>query len=165
MRIPAFASVAGLSAGLAGCFIADRPLLTDADSIAPYRLITVREEHSADVWTLLRSGNAYTAVTPDGAVTLRFRAMDRTNWYLVQASGTPLAAGAPGLFYLVVRVDLAAHRAYAFKSIGSDRDVVPGLHPCGDAVCIDDLAAYAASAEAYADSGHAPEVTYEVNVN
>jgi hypothetical protein len=164
MRMAALAVVSVLSAALVGCFTADRPLLTDANSVAPYRIISVREEHSAEVRTLTRNGNAYAMVTTGGPVAVRFMALDRSDWYVVQASGTPLAEGAPGLFYAVVRIDLAAHRAYAFKSIGNALDVTLGLHACGAAICIDDLAAYAAGAEVFADANRAADVTYEIDV-
>jgi hypothetical protein len=164
VRAVASAAVAILSVGLAGCFTSETPLLNDANSVAPYAKIAFRDEHSSDLTTLAREGKAYVSDTSDGRVTMRFMPTDRSDWFVAQASGPGVTADKIDLFYAVLRIDLANHRAYAFKSIGDTSDVGPGLRACGDGICIDDVAAYVTRAEASADAGHAADATYVIDV-
>jgi hypothetical protein len=159
--------VVGLvSAGLAGCFTSETPLLTEANSIAPYAKIGFRGQRTQEVSTLTRMGTAYTIPSDDGSgtLTLRFIGTDRPNWYVAQMSAPPSGTGLD-LLYAVLRVDLQKREAYAFKAVAPDpRETGPGLHLCNDLVCIEDVKAYAAAAMAYADKGGSPDVIYEITV-
>ena len=163
MRLTAALASAILVAALAGCFTADKALLNDTNSVAPYAKISFREQHSSEVTTMTRSGKAYTSMTSDGTMTIRFMAADRPNWYLTEISGPPNGKENQ-LLYGMLRVDLANKRADAFKTVGDAKDVRPGLRMCKDYICIDDVKAYIANAEAYADSGAPPDATYEITL-
>ena len=163
MRLGVILAGVALSVGLAGCFTADKPLLTEANSVAPYAKITFREQHANETTTMIRAGTAYTSPSSDGPITTRFMATDRPNWYVAEVSG-PTDPGGPKVLYGIVRVDIANKRADAFKTVGDAKDVKPGLRSCNDIICIDDLKAYIASAEAYADGGAAPDATYDISV-
>jgi hypothetical protein len=163
MRLGAVLASVALAVALAGCFTADKPLLNDANSVAPYAKITFREQHATGTTTMTRNGKTYTSTSSDGTLTVRFMPVDRPNWYLTEISGPPDANGVQ-LLYGILRVDLPNKRADAFKTVGDAKDVRPGLRMCKDYICIDDVKAYVASAEAYADSGAPPDATYEVSV-
>jgi hypothetical protein len=163
--IPIFA-VALVTTGLAGCFTSETPLLTEANSVAPYGKISFREQSTQEVSTLTRAGTAYTIPSDDGSgpLTLRFAGTERPNWYVVQVSAPPSGTGLD-LLYAVVRLDLQKREAAAFKAVTADSaDNGPGLRPCNDLVCIEDIKAYAAMAMAYADKGGDPDATYEITV-
>jgi hypothetical protein len=162
-----WAAAAGvLSLGLAGCYTADAPLLTEANSVAPFAKISFREQGAKDLSVLTREGSAYTIPSEDGTgkLTLRFMATNRPNWYVAQASAPP--SGTPlDLLYAVVRVDLAKREAYSYRALATDpKETGPGLRLCNDLICIDDVNAYVASALAFADRGGAPDATYEIMV-
>jgi hypothetical protein len=163
--IAATAAVAAGLAGLAGCYTAEMPLLTEANSVAPYAKITFREEASKDVSTLTRTGNAYTIPAEDGTgvLTLRFMATDRPDWYVVQVHSPPGPSGLD-LLYAVLRVDLAKRQAQSFRALADLKNAGAGTHLCNDIVCIDDIKAYANAAIAYAEMGGPPDTTYAITV-
>ena len=164
-RAIALSLIGPLSAGLSGCYTAATPLLDDTNSVAPYATISFRDEHSAETTTLSRVGHSYAANSSDGRITMRFMATDRPDWYVAEAGGPGVATATRSLFYAVVRVDLASNRAYTYQSIGTAPDAMPGTHVCGQDVCIDDVKAYVASAEATGDRGRIPDATYVISVS
>jgi hypothetical protein len=153
--------------GLAGCYSADKPLLTDANSVAPYAKISFHDVTTgpSDGGTMTRTGTAYTLTDKDGSqLTLRFMATDRPNWYVAQMTAPPSGFGLD-LLYAVVRVDPAKRQAQSFRAFATDPKVItPGHHLCNDLICIDDVKAYASQAIAYADMGGTPDVVYEITL-
>ena len=162
MRGGAVVVSCALAVALSGCFTADKPLLNDANSVAPYATITFREQHATDATKLTRNGKAYTSPTSNGTLTVRFMPIERANWYLTEIS-IPDSSGV-ALLYGVIHVDPASKHADAFKTVGDPKDVRPGLRMCKDYICIDDVKAYIAYAEAYADGGAPPDANYEISV-
>lgn len=160
-------AVAVLSATLAGCYSSDAPLLTDANSVAPYAKATFREatRANADTAVMTRDGKAYRVVDKDGTqLTMRFMATDRPNWYVAQMQGPPGGFGLD-LLYAVLKVDLAKREAVAYQVFAPDPKVAtPGHHICRDNICIDDLKAYTTQAFAYADKGGGPHNVYAITV-
>ncbi len=150
--------------GLASCFTSDQPLLTDDNSVAPYAKITFRDKGSSDASLLTRQGKAYVAEDSDNGITMRFLPLDRPNLYVTQVSGTD--NGEQRRLYAVVKIDLTTGTAETYKAIGDDSDAGPGLRQCEDQmICIDDLKAYVASAEAAIDGGADPDATYDITVD
>jgi len=149
--------------GLVGCFTSDQPLLTDDNSVAPYAKITFRDEGSSDASLLTRQGNAYVAQGSDNGITMRFMPLDRPDLYVAEVSGDD--NGEQRRLYAVVKVDFAKGTAETYKAIAGDNDAGPGLRACEDhMICIDDLKAYIASAEAAIDAGAEPDGSYDITV-
>jgi hypothetical protein len=149
--------------GLAGCFTSDQSFLTDDNSVAPYATITFRDKGSNDASRLTRHGKAYVAEGSDNGVTMRFMPLDRPDLYVAEVSGN--ASGVQRRLYAVVKVDFATGTAQTYKAIAGDDDAGPGLRACEDhMICIDDLKAYIASAEAAIDAGAEPDATYVFTV-
>jgi hypothetical protein len=134
--------------------------------VAPYAKISFRERSATEVAVLTREGTAYTMPADDGsgALTLRFMATERPNWYVAQMSGPP-AGGGLDLLYAVVQIDAAKREARSFKAIATDpKEITAGLRLCNDFICVEDAKAYAAGAMAYADKGGEPDVIYEITL-
>jgi hypothetical protein len=165
MRLRGWIAVAVVPLALSACYTAEVPLVTEANSVAPYAKIGFREEAAKEVTTLTRSGTAYTLPSADGqgAITLRFMAAGRPDWYVVQVT-SPSGGTGPGLLFAVIRIDLAKRQALSFRALGDLQNPGPGARNCNDLVCIDDIRAYANAAIAYAEMGGPPDATYEVTV-
>ena len=148
---------------LSACFTADKALLTDDNSVAPFASITFVERGSGDApETLTRQGNAYVDHQKDGDRTLRFMPV-RDKWYVAEMSGAGEDASMQRL-YALVHVDPDNKTAETYASMGDGKDVGPGLRACEAGICIDDLAAYIAHAEAQADAGGKPDTVFDVTV-
>ena len=170
MRLISGLLTVAMAGALAGCFTAEEPLLTDANSVAPYATITFQEKTNNEETTLTRdaSGKSYSVTNRTGGpTTFRFMATDRPSWYVVEVSG----GADPGeiqRLYGVVYLDLIHHHADAFKTVGDPvKDAGPGLTPCTDlkdAVCITDLKAYVTAAEKYVIAGGQPDASYDITV-
>ena len=157
------AASAGLT--LAGCYTSDKPLLTDANSVAPYATITFTAEGSGKPPTVLvRKGAAYVVHTSDGDMEVRLMPVkDKDNWYVAEMSGFGKDASVQRLFgYL--HVDLGKKTAEAYESDGETADVGPGLRACDDSICIDDLTAYIAHAQKKVDGGEKPDTVFDITV-
>ena len=163
MKLTKLFAITAFAVLLAGCFTAEQPLLTDANSVAPYEKISFREKDSSDGDTLTRQGNAYLTVGEDVTLTMRFMPLDRPDWYVVEVTGEQ--DGEVSRLYALVKVDLAANTAETYKAVAGDNDAGPGLRRCEDnMVCIDDLAAYIAHALAAIDAGAKPDAAYEITL-
>ena len=156
-----FAVIASL--GLSACFTAEKPLLTDDNSIAPFARISFVEHGSSDTPdVMIRAGKAYVDHQKDGDRTLRFMAV-KESWYVAEMSGADEDATVQRL-YALVHLDLATKTAETYASMGDAKDVGPGLRACEAGICIDDLAAYVAHAEAKADAGGKPDTVFDITV-
>ena len=123
--IPALVAVVALL-GLSGCLSADKPLLTDDNSVTPYTTITFVEQGSDDTPDVMtRQGKAYINHAKDGDRVLRFMAV-KDNWYVAEMSGADEDASVQRL-YALVRIDLDKKVAETFASMGDEKDVGPGL--------------------------------------
>ena len=160
--IPALVAVVALL-GLSGCFSADKPLLTDDNSVTPYTTITFVEQGSDDTPDVMtRQGKAYINHAKDGDRVLRFMAV-KDNWYVAEMSGADEDASVQRL-YALVRIDLDKKVAETFASMGDEKDVGPGLRACEAGICIDDLAAYITRAQARVDAGEKPDTVFDITV-
>lgn len=160
--IPAFVAVAALL-GLSGCFSADKPLLTDDNSVTPFEKITFVEQGSGDTPDVMtRQGKAYINHAKDGDRTLRFMAV-KDNWYVAEMSGAEADADVQRL-YALVRIDRDKQIAETFASMGDEKDVGPGLRACEAGICIDDLDAYVAHAQARVDAGEKPDTVFDITL-
>jgi len=149
--------------GLAGCFTADKPLLTDDNSVAPYAKITFAERGSGDTPdVMLREGKVYVAHQKDGDRLLRFMPV-RPDWYVAEMTGKDEDAAEQRL-YALVHLDVANKTAETYASVGDEKDVLPGLRACEAGICIEDLAAYVAHAVAKADAGGKPDTVFDVTI-
>jgi hypothetical protein len=154
---------AALALCLAGCFTADKPLLTDDNSMAPFARITFVERGSADAPDImLRQGKVYVDHQKDGDRFLRFMPV-KPDWYVAEMSGKDEDAAEQRL-YALVHLDLATKTAETYASVGDEKDAGPGLRVCEAGVCIEDLAAYAAHAVAKADAGGKPDAVFDVTL-
>ena len=150
--------------GLAGCFTADQPLLTDDNSVAPYATISFRDKGSSDASLLRRNGKAYVAEGSDNGVTMRFMPLDRPDLYVAEVIRQRQRRAAAPLCRRQGRFRQAG-TAETYKAIAGDNDAGPGLRDCEDhMICIDDLKAYIASAEAAIDAGAEPDGSYQFTV-
>ena len=156
-------AAAAVAIGLAGCFTAEEPLLTDANSVAPYEQITFRERNSDDTSTLIRDGKVYLAVGDETNLSMRFMPLAEADWYVAEVSGE--TDGGVTRLYALLNVDLAANEARTYKAIGASADAGPGLRECDEGmICIDSLDAYVANARAAIDAGAEPDATYDIAV-
>lgn len=163
MKLIKLSAIALVAAGLAGCFTADQPLLTDDNSVAPYEKITFHDKGSNDASALVREGNAYVAMSENEKLVMRFMPLDRPDWYVAQVTGDE--DGNPRHLFAILKVDRAGGIAETYKAVAGDDDAGPGLRACEDyMICIDDLDAYIARAEAAIDAGAEPDATYEFTV-
>ncbi len=150
--------------GLAGCFTSDTPLFTDDQAAAPYATITFAEQNAPeDKTTLTRQGKAYIAHLDDGTMTMRFLPLG-DDLYLAESSGEQ--DGNVMRLYAVLKLDTAQNVALAYKTMARDGDIGPGLSKCTrddiDAICIEDIGAYAALAKAAIAAGAEADTTYSV---
>ena len=149
--------------GLAGCYTADTPLLTDDNSVAPYAKITFAERGSSgapDV--MLREGKVYVDHQKDGDRVLRFMPV-KPDWYVAEMTGKDEDAAEQRL-YALVHLDVANKTAETYASVADEKDAGPGLRVCEAGVCIEDLAAYVAHALGKADAGGKPDTVFDVTV-
>jgi hypothetical protein len=161
-RIWMFVAAAGLSA-LAGCYTANAPLLSDANSVAPYAKITFVEHGTGDTPdVMLREGKAYVDHAKDGDRYLRFMSV-RPDWYVAEMTGTDEDAKEQRL-YALVHLNVASNTAETYASVADEKDAGPGLRVCEAGICIEDLAAYTAHALAKADAGGKPDTVFDVTV-
>ncbi len=152
--------------GLAGCFTSDQPLVTDDKAVAPYAKIVFAEQGSPDdKTTLTREGKAYVTKSEDGKMTMHFMALG-DDLYLAESAGDQ--DGAVIRLYAVVKLDAKKGLAMAYKVMGQDSDIGPGLTHCkpddSDVVCIEDVDAYVALAKAAITAGAKPDTTYKVSL-
>jgi hypothetical protein len=156
-------AVVGLAIGLAGCFTAEHPLLTDENSIAPYKTISFNEKGSDDVTILTREGKTYVSVGEEGRLTMRFMPIDRPDWYVAEVAGND--RGKFLRYFALLKVDLTNRTAETYKVLATDGDLRPGLRACGnDTVCVDDLNAYTSLAKVAVDAGAEPDDVYELKI-
>jgi hypothetical protein len=142
---------------LAGCFVSETPLIAPGDAAFPYQEIAFTQSDGEDV-TLVREGDDYAMSTSEGKVLLRFQPI-RDNYYVAQmGSDDP----SEGWLFALIEVDLGAGTANAYKVIGSESDVAPGLTLCDQVICIASVEAYADYAIAAAEAGAQPEATYTI---
>jgi hypothetical protein len=148
---------------LAGCYTADKPMISDADAATPYAKITFRARGEDDApTTFTLAGRHYIARVEDTDVLLRFLALPKANWFIAEMSATD--GGEESRLYGLINVADDAKTAYAYATVGRSRDAGPGLRACKGGICIDDLAAYIRHANAVVDAGAAPDVTYDITV-
>ncbi|MEX0853919.1 MAG: hypothetical protein WD036_11655, partial [Bauldia sp.] len=84
----------------------EAPLLTDANSVAPYQKISFREADTGDGSTLVRSGKAYVTEGAGADMTMRFMPLDgRPDWYVVEVTGDE--GGEITRLYAMLNVDVA----------------------------------------------------------
>lgn len=157
-----FAAVSLLA--LSGCFTAEKQLIGDDRAVTPYEKISFRNQGSTDELTVMtREGKAYIAHQKDGDLTMRFLPLPKPDWYVVEMSGADDTAAVQRL-YAFVKVDAAAKLAYTYKSVADKDETGDGLHPCRDALCIDDLDKYIAHVQAAIDAGAESDATYEITL-
>ncbi len=150
--------------GLAGCFTADEPMVSDDQAVAPYGKITFWQADSPEDKTeFAREGKAYVAQTDDSTIALRFRDLGG-DLYLAEVTGD--RDGKIIRLYSLVKLDTAANTAATYKSVAEDSDARPGMTPCHrediDAICIENMDAYIAFARKAIDDGAKPDTTYQV---
>src|SRR5690606_1398343 len=128
---------------LAGCYTSDTPHLTDANSVAPFSEITF----------LARGGDAKPAAftRQEGHYVMRDERFE-TKLHLMPLEDNDYVAQLAGekpdeLLYGYLRISLEDGIAPAWMIMGADAEARPGLRPCRDSVCIDDLDAYVAYAK------------------
>jgi hypothetical protein len=155
-------AVALLAAGLAGCFVTEKPLIAADEAVFPYQKIIFTAED--EPVTLTREGDVYvmTGKDPGPRIEVLLRSLG-DDLYLIQVGG--LEEGKPNYLYAVVKVDVNARTAQSFKAIAQDADAGPGLRRCGDnQVCIDDLEAYLTLAKATIAAGAPPDIQYALEL-
>jgi hypothetical protein len=157
-----FAAAIALLA-LAGCYTADKPMISDENAATPYAKITFKARGEDDAPTVLTlAGRHYVARVEDTDVMLRFLALPKANWFVAEMSATD--GGEEARLYGLINVADDAKTAYGYATVGGPKDAGPGLRACKDGICIDDLDAYVRHANAIVDAGARPDVTYDITV-
>jgi hypothetical protein len=151
-----------LTFGLAGCFTSERSLISDSEAAAPYERITFQTEDDSEIITGLREGSAYVLQEQETDMALRF--LDTgDDIYVVEVTGVD--GGNIVRLFGALKIDFDAGTATAYKVMGEEQDVGPGLRQCNDnSVCIEDLDAYVALARAEIASGADPAGVYIITV-
>jgi hypothetical protein len=162
MRATTLLATVTTAFALSGCFTAERPLLTDDNSVAPYQTVSFRSPGSEDAVVLSRKGKAYVAEKEGERATIRVAPIDRPNWFVLEFSDEkPDSKSGP--YLALLKVDFAHGRAEAYKIFADKQDIGPGLRDCGNQnVCVDDLDAYVALAKRVVDAGAKPEGVYAI---
>jgi hypothetical protein len=161
-----FAVAALAFAALAGCYTSDKPLITDADSVADYAKITFTDADSDDKpAAFTREGKHYTTASEGNTVELRLKRIDG-DYYVAQMSNPKVEEGdsSPQILYGYLHLDVAGQKAETWRTYGTKDDVRPGLRLCRDAICIDDLDAYVAYAQKAVADGGKPDTVFKLDV-
>lgn len=153
-------------AALAGCYTSDKPLITDADSVADYSRITFKDASSDDKpASFTREGAHYTTESEGNTVELRLKRIEG-DYYIAQMSNPKPADGENGaqILYGYLHLDVAGKKAETWRTYGTKDDVQPGLRICNDVICIDDLNAYIAYAKKAVADGGKPDTVFTLEV-
>jgi hypothetical protein len=165
MQLFRVVAVLPLALLLAGCFTSDKPLIGPGEADFPFKSFTYHEVGDDSPETFVRSGEVYVpSPNPNegGAVELKFKKLP-SGHYLAQLTGDRNGNNEVMYLYAVIALDEPAKTARAYKLMRRDEDVGPGLRDCPDQrICIDDLAAYVALAEAAIAADGKPDATYQI---
>ncbi len=151
--------LAALSAliALAACYVTDKPLIGDADSVAPYAKMTFQGNDAGDsVSEFVRDGQHYTTTDNDGTL-LTLNLKPDGDYYVAQLGGRD--GDKDQYLYGYLKLDPAKKTALAYRTFGTKDDVRDGLSACNDVICIDSLDAYVAYAREEAATGK-PDTTF-----
>jgi hypothetical protein len=160
MRPVRFILAALAFAGLAGCYSSDKPLITDADSVAEYsKLIFTSPEPDNQRNEFTREGKHYLTKGEGNTIRLHLKRIDG-DYYVAQLTGDNDGETLFGYLHL----DVAKGQAETWRTYGTDEDVQPGMHKCKDSVCIDDLAVYVAYAQKAVAEGGKPDSIMKLEV-
>ena len=153
-----------LCVGLTACFTSEKPLISAEDAVFPFEHIVFGEASRPDdrqTWT--RKGDAYSFRPDDSAdreALMRLKAVGE-NLYVVQMEFTE--DDKPNRLYALLKADVPAGRVVSYASVMPDEfEAQPGLSICEKAVCIDDLDAYVAYAQARMAAGVPPDAEYRI---
>ena len=150
-------ALAAVGLMLSGCFVSQTSLIAPGDAAFPYQQIAFTQADGEDV-TIVREGDDYAMGTSEGKVLLRFQLI-RDDYYVVQmGSDDPTE----GWLFALLKVDFTAGTANAYKVIGSESDVAPGLTLCDQVICIASVDAFADYAIAAVEGGAEPEAVYTI---
>jgi hypothetical protein len=155
-----FLAAALACAALAACYSSDKPLITDADSVAEYsKLIFTSPEPDNQRNEFTREGKHYLTKGEDHTVRLHLKRVDG-DYYVAQLTGDNDGETLFGYLHL----DVAKGQAETWRTYGTDEDVQPGMHKCKDSVCIDDLNVYIAYGKKAVDAGEKPDSVLKLEV-
>lgn len=153
--LPLLAAAATMLA-LAGCYTSDTPHLTDANSVAPFSEITFLPRGGDTKPTLFTREDGH-YLTRDERFETRLHLMPiEDNDYVAQLAGEK----PDELLYGYLRISPEDGTAAAWMIKGDDNQARPGLRPCRDSVCIDDLDAYVAYAKETLDTE--PDLVFDI---
>jgi hypothetical protein len=96
--------------------------------------------------------------TDEGKVLLHFLELEGGYYAVEMGSEDPSEGWLLGL----LKVDFAAGTAEAYKIIGTEADVAPGLTLCDQVICVESLGAYTEYAIAAVEAGATPDTTYTI---
>jgi hypothetical protein len=146
---------------LASCYVTDKPLISDAQSVAPYAKMTFQGRDAGDsAAEFTRTGRHYTTTDNDGTVlTLNLR--PDGDYYVAQLGGRD--GDKDQYLYGYLRLDPDKGIATAYRTFGTKDDARDGLRACNDVICIDSLAAYITYAKEEVASGK-PDTTFTLKV-
>lgn len=163
-RLSKLLLVVVLSAGLAGCFTSDGPLITVEEADFPFQTIIFSQEGEQEQINLQRQSIGYVGISDDAApITFLFKRMS-DDLFLVQVSGESEDEGTQYL-YGALLVDLEAQTAKAYATIADESEIPAeaGLSFCGRGlVCLTDLDAYTSFVQGVIARGAEPDLTYTI---
>jgi len=166
-RILRLVFLAVLAGGLSACFTSKTLLIAPDAAVFPHERIDFRVvDGDGTLQRLERAGDSY-RLTPDpesdrfGLVRLKAAGADT---FVVQFWSVPEGGDTDTqVLYALLVADPAGKRIASYASVKPDAFApLPGLVPCGENVCIEDLEAYVAYARALVAAGAPPDQVYEI---
>jgi hypothetical protein len=158
MKLIRFLLAALACAALAGCFTSDKPLVTDADSVADYsKVVFTSPEPDNQRSEFTRLKNHYVTRSHEDVVYLHLKRVEG-DYYVAQLSGDQDGQ----VLYGYLHMDVAKGEAQTWRIYGSDADIQPGMHKCKDSICVDDLAVYIASGQKAVAAGEKPAEVFKL---
>jgi hypothetical protein len=140
---------------LAACYTSEKPLISEAESVAPYATMTFQASDGSDPPSrFTRIGKHYVTKQDGDVLTLNLKRDG--DYYVAQFGGKH--DDQVQYLYGYMKLDPAAGTAQAFRIIGTKTDVRDGLRLCEGVICVDSLDAYVAYAREQASTGK-PEDT------
>ena len=153
------ALVAVLAAMLSGCFVGSREFLTAADAEFPYKEITFSEIGQNESTTLVMRDGAYRSTDEDNPSSFLFKEV-APDTYVVQASG--VEDGQKSILFAMLKMDRDADVVRAYKAVAGDDEKAPGMTPCDEGLCFDELQTYVDYALKAIADGAKPDATYRI---
>ncbi|HVY51392.1 MAG TPA: hypothetical protein VHA07_07495, partial [Devosia sp.] len=122
---------------LAACYTSEKPLISDAQSVAPFAKMTFQDNDSSsgEPTVFTRQGKHYVTTAHDDGTVLTLNLKPDGDYYVMQFGGRH--DGRLEYLFGYVKLDPGAKTAEAYRVFGTKTDVRDGLRLCEGVICID----------------------------